>query len=198
MFKELVEKYKKEFNGKGGDTMRQKAEALIGADVNKTSMEPIMSLNTPSNEKMRQFKKGGTVRKPKMIPGGSLTDLHIPTKKVKMKIANNHTKSNDVGNSYKAGGSVSRQDLEHPKAGIYEREMMSENRMKAPKTSSKILARNDLEHPKKDMYERDMKGGGGPKKGKVLNFAAGGVAKIRHGQSNKSGMPIKPCSMKKK
>lgn len=195
MFEKIITKYKSGFPGK--DRMRENAEAIFGKEFKDTPMEPTMSLNTPSNEKVRQFKKGGEVRK-KMIPGGSLTDMHDSRRPVKMKIANNHTKVKSDNGCYKEGGSVSRKDLTSPKAGIYEREMMESCRKESSQRSSKSSVDNDLEHPKSGLYERDMRGGKIQKSAKVINFAAGGVAKIRHGQSNKNGMPIKPRSMKKK
>lgn len=115
----MFEKIMASFQGKSPkrDEMKENARKLFGNEFETTSMEPVASLSAPSNEKMRMYKKGGKVEKmkcdmPKVIKGGSLTNLKIPKEKTKMKIANNHTKA-----EFKSGGSII-SHLTHPKAGV--------------------------------------------------------------------------------
>jgi hypothetical protein len=161
----MFEKIIAQFRGSGSkkDPMKANAEKMFGAEFKDTSMDPLASLSAPQNEKMRMFKKGGSVtKKASKVSDGTTKsaaiDFHIPDKKPKMKLANNHTKV-----AYKTGGSVQGL-LTSPPSGVQGKEIAK--------------VKYGLEPEKKA--------------GKVLKLAAGGVAKIRHGQSTSKGMQKKP------
>lgn len=46
----------------GEDSMRKKAQQLLGKELSMTAKEPQLSASAPGREKMRPYKKGGPVK----------------------------------------------------------------------------------------------------------------------------------------
>lgn len=203
----------------GEDSMRAKAHKLLADEFANTPMTKPASMTTPSREKMRLYKKGGHVKhhelehheKKEKKPvrhhkehhreggeaGGHLTNLHLP-KHMKLNVENfrEATGMRKGGHAHKKhhvkrahGGSVYEHDMlgEHPSRKTphinYEHEMMGEHAEK------KASSRN-FKAPAREVF--DASHGQYKKKGGcVKKMAAGGVAKIRHGEATKRGQPIR-------
>ena len=168
MLEKITEGYKAGYPGE--DSMRTKAERLFKGEMASTPMNMPASFSAPANNKMRLYKKGGSVKKD--IEGGSLTDLHLP--RHKSKVASMKGGMKKGGHCYKEGGHV----LKFPGSTPYEHHMVGESKGK-PHIN----------------YESNMKGEkvvrcAKKEGGRVEKFAAGGVAKIRHKVATAEGMPI--------
>lgn len=185
----------------GEDSMRTKAHKLLGQEFANTPMTPPASMTTPSREKMRLYKKGGSVKgdEKKMShggradedneAGGHLTNLYLP-KQMKLNVENfrEATGKKKGGCVHKArGGSIyeHQMDGEHPSRKMphvnYESEMMGETPERKAQSGKPIRRPSNVMDASHGQYK---------KKGGRVAMAAGGVAKIRHGVATKNGKPI--------
>lgn len=162
------------------DAMRAKAEGIFGNEFKDTNMYERGSRSAPSLTPPRMYNKGGRVNSYKQEAkelGGHLTDLYIPKEIsiTEMKEPMRSKKTCRKTCHKKEGGAINNSENRNflsPKETIYEREMLGERQSR---TRPHIN------------YEADMRG---EKPVKVAKFAAGGVAKIRHEQSDKRGRPL--------
>ena len=145
------------------DPQRLKAEKIFGDEFKNASMMPVASLSAPENEKMRMFKKGGSATKKEKKVSNKKSETSLIDFHIPEKNPKMKIANNHTKAKFKKGGSVESL-LTSPPSGVQGREI------------SKI--KYGLEPEKKS--------------GKVLKLAAGGVAKIRHGQSTSNGMQKKP------
>lgn len=199
----------------GEDSMRAKAHKLLGHEFATTPMTKPASMTTPSREKMRLYKKGGHVEHeyPKAHKklahgghakhhkgdgdeqGGHLTNEYFP-KQMKLNVENfrEATGMKHGGHAHKKcakrshGGSVYEHEMlgEHPSRKRPHINYESDMKGEAPEKSA--FSRKSVAHPKNVV---DASHGQYKKKGgSVKKMAAGGVAKIRHGEATKRGLPI--------
>lgn len=160
----------------GKDAMRENAIQQFGGEMKGFDKNIGMrgSFSAPSRTQMRLYKKGG------YVDGGSLTNMHMPKK---MGFGKSHTSDLHVEKGYpmKKGGQMSSKKNCYSHGGhemkvyanggsVYEREM------------------NGVKSHRGNNYESDMRGEH-PRHMRA-KLAAGGVAKMRHGEANSSGKPI--------
>lgn len=190
----------------GDDSMRAKAHKLLADEFANTPMTKPASMTTPSREKMRLYKKGGSVKgdEKKMShggradkdteAGGHLTNLHLP-KHMKLNVENFRE-----ADGMCKGGSAHKHPLKKARGGsVYERHMDGEHPSRKPPhvnyesemmgetPERKAQGGKSLSRPS---HVTDASHGQYKKKGGSIKMAAGGVAKIRHGVATKSGQPI--------
>lgn len=181
------------------DAMRSKASAILGDEFKSNLGCERLSNSAVSLVPPRPYKKGGRVSSPindysseKKELGGHKTDLYFPR----------HIGANEMNRIREKppikrarGGPINAEqhDLLKPPSSVYEREMLGEH---SSHTRPHIN------------YESEMRGervvrkahgpSDGPKlRGPIQRFAAGGVAKIRHCESDKMGMPLSKAPQRK-
>lgn len=191
-------RYKAGYPGK--DSMREKAERLMGPELKMVNMNMPESPSRPEKTKMRLYKKGGLVQK---IPEKSIhSEMKTSHKETDMKKGGRAKMTSDnrraiKGRANSKSSMVNKSSIKTPKLNVESLKEMSSMKH-GGKVNLKVSFRQpfvnlkETKHMAKGgMSEEKMKDGKKCyKEGGKVKMAAGGVAKIRHGVATKSGMPI--------
>ena len=173
----------------GKDVLRETAEKEMRNDIkaSKHSAKDRDPFNTHTNEKMRFYKKGGSVgpkKEPKIVShkmNKGQTDLHIPKpQKVKKEKSESLIKATQM--KYAKGGKVMK------KAGggtVYESEMVGMKPGRKAAVNYEKDMRGDKHMTKTPVSKGNEKGY--KKGGEAKKMAMGGVGKFRKGQAKMPG-----------